>query len=189
MNELDFVYSGKNVRVLQINDEPWWIASDVCEVLGLENITMALQKLDSDERDTVVKSEGQSGPDRNIISESGLYTLIIRSNKPEAHAFRRWITHDVLPSIRKTGKFAVKNPVPEGKVVNLFDFNDEPTMVPMIKSKRKIPEVFIADDFVNLRLSEYAFKMLQYKHDDLSQKMGFNHTYSDVILHLIRRDL
>jgi prophage antirepressor-like protein len=107
-NLIKFNYGPNRVRVVTDKQGgPWWIASDVCEVLGLTNVTEALRRLDDDERSTLRISEG--GPKRNIISEAGLYSLILRSNKPNAKKFKRWITHEVLPSIRKTGKYEVGN--------------------------------------------------------------------------------
>lgn len=89
------------VRTVQIDGEPWFIATDVCAILGLTNATIALESLDYDE---VAKLNlgGLSGVS-NIISEPGLYSLIMRSRKPEAKHFKRWVTHEVLPTIRKTG--------------------------------------------------------------------------------------
>lgn len=105
MNNLkSFNYQNKEMRTLVLNNEPWWVASDVCNILNLTNPTESLKALDDDEKDTLRISEG--GPERNIISEAGLYTLILRSNKPEAKSFKRWITHEVLPSIRKNGMYA-----------------------------------------------------------------------------------
>jgi len=107
MQVIPFEYESNQIRVVQNNDgEPWWIASDICEILGLTNTTEALRALDQDEKSTLRISEG--GPERNIINEPGLYSLIMRSNKPGAKKFKRWITHDVLPTIRKTGKYEIK---------------------------------------------------------------------------------
>ena len=101
-----FNFGAIPVRVVVGADgEPWWIAADVCAVLDLGNPTMALQRLDGDEKSTLNSTEG--GPNRNIINESGLYSLILGSRKPEAKAFRKWVTSEVLPQIRKTGKYAV----------------------------------------------------------------------------------
>jgi prophage antirepressor-like protein len=107
MNKLiPFHFGTSEVRVIQDDSgEHWWIVSDVCQILGLSNPSEAIRGLDDDEKSTLRISEG--GPERNIINEAGLYTLIIRSNKPEAKEFKRWITHKVLPSIRKTGKYEV----------------------------------------------------------------------------------
>ena len=107
MNIIPFEYQSKQVRVIQDEGgKTWWVASDVCEVLELSNTTEALRGLDDDEKSTLRISEG--GPERNIINEPGLYSLIIRSNKAEARKFKRWITHDVLPAIRKTGKYEIQ---------------------------------------------------------------------------------
>lgn len=109
MNSLiPFNYNSKQVRVIERNGEPWFVAADVCEILELTNPTESIKALDDDEKCTLRISEG--GPERNIISESGLYSLVIRSNKPEAKQFKRWITHDVIPSIRKTGSYSVSIP-------------------------------------------------------------------------------
>lgn len=112
MNELiDMRYEGRPVRVhVDENGDPWWVAKDVCRVLGIINARDAIGKgLDADER-CVAKIYPPSRPDGvdvNVINESGLYTLIIRSNKPEARKFRRWVTHEVLPQIRRTGAYRV----------------------------------------------------------------------------------
>lgn len=88
------------------NGEPWFVAKDVCDILGLENSRKATAELDSDEKNTVPISDGTPGnPNKTIISEPGLYTLIMRSRKPEAHEFKRWVTHEVLPTIRKHGAY------------------------------------------------------------------------------------
>ncbi len=103
-----FQFGDNEVRTLLIDDEPWFVAKDVCDVLEHSNVSMALEMLDEDEK--AKKSLGYSGPgnpNTNIISESGLYTLIIRSNKPQAKAFRKWVTAEVLPSIRKTGGYSI----------------------------------------------------------------------------------
>lgn len=106
-NIIPFQYESKEVRVIQDEQgDPWWVASDICEILGLSNTSEALRGLDEDEKSTLRISEG--GPERNIISEAGLYSLIIRSHKPEAKKFKRWITHEVLPAIRKTGKYEIQ---------------------------------------------------------------------------------
>ncbi|WP_337746929.1 Bro-N domain-containing protein [Victivallis vadensis] len=91
------------IRSLIKDGEPWFVAKDVCDVLGLTNPTTALSALDEDERSKFFL--GRQG-NTNIINESGLYALVIRSNKPNARKFRKWITAEVLPAIRKTGRYA-----------------------------------------------------------------------------------
>jgi anti-repressor protein len=100
-------YVDFDVRTVNKNGEPWFVAADVCRVLELGNPTMALDRLDEDEK-ALISIEGLSrGNDNgNIMNEPGLYTLILGSRKPQAKAFKRWITHDVIPSIRKHGLYA-----------------------------------------------------------------------------------
>lgn len=93
------------VRTLNIENEPWFVAADVCKALEIGNPTDAMRRLDADER-TLVSIEGASnGLSVNAVNEPGLYTLVLGSRKPEAKAFKRWITHDVIPSIRKNGGY------------------------------------------------------------------------------------
>ena len=100
-----FSFEKKDVRVVMKGDTPWWVAKDVCDVLELSNPTMALEGLDEDERAKF--RLGRQG-EANIINESGLYTLIMRSNKPEARRFRKWVTAEVLPTIRKHGIYTTE---------------------------------------------------------------------------------
>lgn len=95
------------VRTTVIGGEPWFVAADVCRALAIGNPSMALDRLDDDER-TLISIEGASnGKPVNGVNEPGLYSLVLGSRKPEAKAFKRWITHDVIPAIRKTGGYQV----------------------------------------------------------------------------------
>lgn len=111
MNELKIFENPEfgKVRVVDQNGDPWFTAKDVCDCLGLGNISEALRGLDEDERITLSNPDGNPRAgiphQMNMVSESGLYSLILRSRKPEAKAFKRWVTHDILPSIRKTGGY------------------------------------------------------------------------------------
>lgn len=104
-----FDFENHEVRVVMQGEEPWFVAKDVCDVLELSNAREAIKTLDDDEKSSVRISDGTSpaggNPNMNIISESGLYTLIMRSHKPEAKRFRKWVTAEVLPSIRKHGAY------------------------------------------------------------------------------------
>lgn len=94
------------VRTLNIDNEPWFVAADVCKALDLDNSRQAVARLDDDEKNTVILTDGIPGnPNKTIVNEPGLYTLVLGSRKPEAKAFKRWITHDVIPSIRKNGGY------------------------------------------------------------------------------------
>lgn len=96
-------YNNSEVRTVNINNEPWWVLTDVCKVLELSNATKVAQRLEEDERSNF--KLGRQG-EATIINESGLYSVILRSDKPQAKPFRKWVTSEVLPSIRKTGMYA-----------------------------------------------------------------------------------
>jgi anti-repressor protein len=103
-----FDFKGTPVRALADRDgNPWLLAKDVCDVLGLNNVTEALRSLDDDEKSNISNSEvaQNGGRDPFIISEAGFYKLVMRSRKPEAKEFQRWVTHEVLPSIRRHGGY------------------------------------------------------------------------------------
>jgi prophage antirepressor-like protein len=103
-----YLYKGVQVRLVEEGKEVWLCANDVCNAVGLGNVSMAVGPLDADEKG-IKKFDTLGGPQEMLaVNESGLYTLLIRSNKAEAKPFRRWVTHEVLPSIRKTGRFEVK---------------------------------------------------------------------------------
>lgn len=117
-----FCYKSMPVRTTVIDGEVWFIAKDVCDVLDIQNVTQAVQQLDDDERSmfNIGRSPTHGGGGEvNIINEPGLYALVLRSNKPEAKPFRRWVTHDVLPQIRKTGSYVLPNAPQRGKTVSL----------------------------------------------------------------------
>ena len=96
------------IRTALIENEPWFVAVDVCKALEIGNSSQAISRLDADEKMiTLISNEGnkRGNPNMTVVKEPGLYTLILSSRKPEAKAFKRWITHDVIPMIRKTGGY------------------------------------------------------------------------------------
>ena len=98
-----YAFSTTDLRVVMIEDEPWFVAVDVCNALSIGNPSDAIKSLDDDEV-TLGTIEG-SHRATNLINESGLYSLIFKSRKAEAKKFKRWVTHEVLPAIRKTGSY------------------------------------------------------------------------------------
>ena len=94
------------IRALGVDGEPWFVAKDVCDALDLSNPSVAVSTLDDDERAKF--NLGRQG-ETNIVSEPGLYKLIMRSRKPEAKAFQRWVTHDVLPALRRDGAYVASD--------------------------------------------------------------------------------
>lgn len=116
-----FSYEGNEVRTVLRDGEPWWVLKDICAVLDIANSRDAAARLDEDEKDDVGITDA-IGRQQNttVISESGLYNVILLSRKPEAKKFKRWVTHEVLPSIRKTGLYATPEAVE--KLLNDPDF-------------------------------------------------------------------
>jgi prophage antirepressor-like protein len=116
MNQIQaFNFNSSEIRVVKDErGEPWFVAKDVCDVLEIEDARKSVGYLDEDERtiSPVTDSLGRL-QDTFIINESGLYSLILRSRKPEARKFRKWVTSEVLPSIRKTGSYAAPQTYPE----------------------------------------------------------------------------
>ena len=116
-----FNFSAKQVRVSSINGEAWFVAKDVCSCLELKNVTKAISSIDIEDR---VITDGKDTLGRNyrqeLVNESGLYSLIFKSEKAEAKKFKRWVTKEVLPSLRKNGSYSIAdwhNKRSEGKVV------------------------------------------------------------------------
>jgi len=107
MNSLQVFQNSEfgEVRVISKGGEPWFVAKDVCDILDLGNPSQAVARLDSDERNTIILNEGIGNPEKTIVNEPGLYSLILGSRKAEARRFKRWITHEVIPSIRKHGAY------------------------------------------------------------------------------------
>ena len=107
MNELQvFQYHDRELRTLQMDGEPWFVLKDVCQVLNLGSPHKVAERLDEDERNQIPVTDSLGRlQDTTIINESGLYAVILRSDKPEAKPFRKWVTSQVLPSIRKHGGY------------------------------------------------------------------------------------
>ncbi len=107
-------YHGLDVRTVERDGETWWVLKDVCDVLELSNPTAVAGRLDEDEK---AKFDlGLQGGSTNVINESGIYNVILRSDKPEAKEFRRWVTHEVLPQIHHTGIYAPQ-PVTQAELI------------------------------------------------------------------------
>lgn len=106
-----FQFNGTAVRIHQdANKEPWFVAKDVCEVLGMSRQQDSTRYLDDDEKGVRLINTPSGDQEMVIINESGLYSLILRSRKPEAKAFKKWVTSEVLPAIRKQGGYIASSP-------------------------------------------------------------------------------
>ncbi len=108
-----FNYSDIEIRTVLIEEQPWFVGRDVCAVLDIAKPENSLASLDDDERGTHTVGTPGGQQQMTIINEPGLYSLILRSRKPEAKAFKRWVTHEVLPAIRKSGRYELKPAIPQ----------------------------------------------------------------------------
>lgn len=129
------------VRVTQLNGEPWFFASDICRALDIINPSMALTRLDDDEKMTIKLTESHSGKrggaqKYNVVNEPGLYSLVFGSKKAEAKSFKRWITHEVIPIIRQTGGYVMSGC--EAEFINAYFPNfSEQTKLNMVLDLQK----------------------------------------------------
>lgn len=147
MENLTKMFDGKQLRIINQDNETWFVAKDVCEILEIKNTSQAVAKLDDDERS--ILNIGRQG-NTNVVNEYGLYNLVLSSRKPEAKEFKRWVTHDVIPSIRKTGS---------------YDF----------KTDQLSPELQMFNGlFQSLAKQELATKQLETKVDNISEVVALN---------------
>ncbi len=113
-NEIQmFNFEGRDIRVIDRDGQPWFVAKDVCETLELDNVTEALRSLDADELSSEIMKSGGQGREMRLVSEFGVYMLVFRSRKKEAMKFKRWLAHEVIPAIRKHGLYAAPATVDE----------------------------------------------------------------------------
>lgn len=103
-------YESSEIRTVQVNGEPWFVLADVCKVLELSSPHKVAERLDGDEKGRNQIPTLGGVQEMAVVNESGLYTVILRSDKPQAKPFRKWVTSVVLPSIRKTGSYSVQQP-------------------------------------------------------------------------------
>ena len=177
MNTLiPFEYEGKSVRVVNKEGEPWWVAKDVCDILGLTDARKSVNLLDKDERNSIPVADSMARmQNTNIINEPGLYSLILRSRKPEAKAFKRWITHEVLPSIRQKGEYVAPETQSVPDAIEAALINEIEALPPIERAKLQI--VMNKPDFserlaivAESKLTEEVNAMLQNSDPALSPK-------------------
>lgn len=148
MNELQVFNNAMfgNVRIILQDNEPWFVAKDVCDCLEISNSRQAFSRLDDDEKNSVILNDGTPGnPEKSIVNEYGLYSLVMSSRKPEAKAFKRWITHDVLPTLRRTGSYSLNIPqtLPEALRAYADEVEQHNKTKALVEAQR--PKVIFAD--------------------------------------------
>lgn len=137
------------IRALNMDGEPWFVARDVTNALGLDRT--ATYKLDDDEKDVCSTHTLGGEQEVSIISESGFYTLVLKSRKPEAKAFQRWVTHEVLPAIRRTGGYmvTVESETPEQTMARALIIAQETMARKDAQIAEMKPKAFFADSVSN----------------------------------------
>lgn len=171
-----FHFNASTMRTLtDENGDPWFVAKDVCDILEISNNRDAISQLDDDEKNTVGISDGIPGnPNKTIISEPGLYKLIMRSRKPEAKEFQRWITHEVLPTIRKHGAYMTQQTIdkaltsPDFLIQLATKLKEEQEKVKALEPKAKALDTFT--DVEDRLLVRDAAKVLSNSGTPISEK-------------------
>ena len=139
-----------SVRTLVRDGEPWFVAVDVCRAMDVKNSRDAIVRLDSDEKMTVGLTDSQSGrrgvaQSITIVNEPGMYTLVLGSRKPEAKTFKRWITHEVIPAIRKTGKYQQADVPPVARIPEIAPSSLEyvQAATALVKAKQRLADTLL----------------------------------------------
>lgn len=172
-----FDFTGQQVRVVvDMEGEPWFVAADVATVLDLGNPRSSLALLDEDEKGVHSVDTPGGTQQVTIVSESGLYSLVLRSRKAEAKAFKRWITRDVLPTIRRTGSFTVQPaafaiPQTMSEALRLAADEHDRANIAEAKVAELEPKADLADTFLTAdgttRLIREVAKLLSWRERDL----------------------
>ena len=148
MNEIMKVFNNAifgNVRIILQDNEPWFVAKDVCECLAISKHRDAISRLDADERGSLKVDTLGGRQEMATVNEYGLYSLVLSSRKPEAKEFKRWITHDVLPALRKTGSYSMSIPqtLPEALRAYADEVEQHNKTKALVEAQR--PKVLFAD--------------------------------------------
>lgn len=147
MNELQVFNNAMfgNVRIILQGNEPWFVAKDVCDCLDLSNSRKALSRLEDDEKGVTSSDTLGGKQEMATVNEYGLYSLVLSSRKPEAKEFKRWITHDVLPALRRTGSYSLNIPqtLPEALRAYADEVEQHNKTKALVEAQR--PKVLFAD--------------------------------------------
>lgn len=180
MNELQIFKNNQfgNVRIVMKGQEPWFVAKDVCECLAISKHRDAISRLDTDERGSLKVDTLGGKQEMATVNEYGLYSLVLSSRKPEAKEFKRWITHDVIPQIRKTGQYVADIPrtLPDALRAYANEVEEHNKAKALIEEQR--PKVLFADSVAASHTSILVGDLAKLLHQngvkDMGQKRLFN---------------
>jgi len=186
MKELQiFNYGTQQVRTVEIDGEPWFVLKDVCKILEITNSRNVADRLDDDEKNTVRLADGNRGnPNMTIVSEAGLYKVILRSDKPEANQLMRFVTHEVLPSIRKHGMYiagALRNKTDSKLLESEIQCDKERSgqlLLEIAIKERQLLEITPQTGYVDLILSGNSVATLQ----DIAKDYGRREWFLKTVL-------
>lgn len=180
MNELQIFKNNQfgNVRIVMKGQEPWFVAKDVCECLAISKHRDAISRLDTDERGSLKVDTLGGKQEMATVNEYGLYSLVLSSRKPEAKEFKRWITHDVIPQIRKTGQYVADIPrtLPDALRAYANEVEEHNKAKALIEEQK--PKVLFADSVAASHTSILVGDLAKLLHQngvkDMGQKRLFN---------------
>lgn len=188
MNQLQvFNFVGNEIRVVTKDGQPWWVAKDVCDVLEIKNSRDALGRLDEDEKG-VASTDTLGGTQQvQVVNESGLYSLVLSSRKPEAKQFKRWITHEVIPAIRRTGAYRVPTLTPnEAIALSLKQTAEMMTKLPQLEQKietveQKVDKQITLDSGQQSQLQKaIRRRVCEFELDKEERRPLFRQLYNDI---------
>ena len=166
------------VRVVEQDGEPWFVAKDVCNCLELSNSRKALSRLDDDEKGVTLSDTLGGKQEMATVNEYGLYSLVLSSRKPEAKEFKRWITHEVIPSIRKYGSFnmAIPRTLPDALTAYANEIEAHQKTQALLEAQR--PKVLFADSVAASHTSILVGELAKILHQNGIKDMGQNRLFT-----------
>lgn len=174
MNELQIFKNNQfgNVRIVMKGQEPWFVAKDICECLAISKHRDAISRLDSDERGSLKVDTLGGKQEMATVNEYGLYSLVLSSRKPEAKKFKRWITHDVIPQIRKTGQYVADIPrtLPDALRAYANEVEEHNKAKALIEEQK--PKVLFADSVAASHTSILVGDLAKLLHQNGVKNMG-----------------
>lgn len=174
MNELQIFKNNQfgNVRIVMKGQEPWFVAKDICECLAISKHRDAISRLDSDERGSLKVDTLGGKQEMATVNEYGLYSLVLSSRKPEAKEFKRWITHDVIPQIRKTGQYVADIPrtLPDALRAYANEVEEHNKAKALIEEQK--PKVLFADSVAASHTSILVGDLAKLLHQNGVKNMG-----------------